>query len=88
MHPDEKIDLNGDGKIDSNEYQIYERRAQNRRKIAWISLFAMILTALLLIFCVPESKIEKLGAVLELYWLSLGGIVGAYVGISAWHKKG
>lgn len=80
-------DMNGDGKIDDFEEQAYERKAKNRRRMAWVSLIAMILTAFALIFIVPEARLEKLDGLLELYWISLGGIVGAYVGISSWINR-
>jgi hypothetical protein len=85
---EENIDLDKDGKVSSKEYTIYEQRAKNRRSMAWVSLFAMIATVLLLMFFIPESRIEKLGSVLELYWLALGSVVTAYVGITAWNKRG
>lgn len=81
------IDMNNDGKIDDFEEQAYERKAKNRRRMAWVSLIAMIATAFSLIFVVPEARLEKLSGLLELYWISLGGIVGAYVGISAWINR-
>lgn len=85
---EEDIDLDNDGKVTNKEYKIYEQRAKNRRSMAWVSLFAMIVTVLLLMFLIPESRIEKLGSVLELYWLALGSVVTAYVGITAWNKRG
>jgi hypothetical protein len=39
-------------------------------------------------FYVPDERLAKLDGLLELYWIALGGVVGAYVGISAWTKRG
>jgi hypothetical protein len=39
-------------------------------------------------FLVPDSRLDKLKDMLDLYWIALGGVVGAYVGISAWTKRG
>lgn len=83
----DNVDLNGDGKLDEKEYAIYQRKATNRRKIAWVSLVAMIATAFCIMFLVPETKLERIKDMLDLYWISLGGIVGAYVGMSAWASK-
>lgn len=86
-NPDEIIDLDGDGMISKNEQDIYEKKAKNRRGMAWISLIAMVVSGISLMFLVPESRLQKLNAMLDLYWISLGGIVGAYVGISSWMSK-
>jgi cytochrome bd-type quinol oxidase subunit 2 len=82
-----KIDLDGDGVISKKEEEIYERKAKNRRMMAWLSLVALIASGFSLMFFVPESRLSQLNGILELYWLSLGGIVGAYVGMSAWASR-
>jgi hypothetical protein len=84
---DLKIDLNNDGVIDERENLIYERKAKNRRRMAWLSLIALIASGFCLMFFVPESRLSQLDGILELYWISLGGIVGAYVGMSAWASR-
>jgi hypothetical protein len=84
----EIIDVDNDGRVSEQELKIYEMRAANRRRMAWVSLLAMILTAAALVFFVPDSRLDKLKDLLDLYWIALGGVVGAYVGISAWTKKG
>lgn len=80
-------DLDGDGEVDTYEQKIYERKAVNRRRMAWLSLIALIVSGFCLMFLVPEKRLAQLNGILELYWISLGGIVGAYVGISAWVSK-
>jgi len=82
-----EADNNNDGTIDTYEQIVYERKAANRRKMAWVALVAIIVSGLSLIFFVPESRLDKLDGLLELYWLALAGIVGAYVGISTWMTK-
>lgn len=88
MDKDIILDINGDNFVNEKEIEIYEQRAKNRRRMAWVSLFAMILTALALMFFVEETRLDKLTGLLELYWLGLGGVVATYVGVSAWNKKG
>ena len=88
MEENIKLDINGDNFVNQKEIEIYEQRAKNRRKMAWVSLFAMIFTAIALMFFVDETRLEKLSGLLELYWLGLGGVVATYVGVSAWNKKG
>ena len=82
-----EIDLNKDGNVSSKEEAQYERKAVNRRRMAWLSLVAMIASAFALMFFVPESRLEKIKDMLDLYWIALGGVVGTYVGISTWMTK-
>jgi cytochrome bd-type quinol oxidase subunit 2 len=81
------IDINQDGKVSSKEETQYERKAVNRRRMAWLSLIAMVASAFALMFFVPESRLDKIKDMLDLYWIALGGVVGTYVGISTWMTK-
>lgn len=82
-----EVDINKDGLVSETEVEAYERKAVNRRRMAWVSLIAMIATAAAIIFVVPETKLERIKDMLDLYWIALGSIVGAYVGISTWMSK-
>lgn len=84
----DEIDVTGDGLVTEKEIEIYEQRAKNRRRMAWLSLIAMIITAWALMFWVDKDRLDTLSGLLELYWLGLGGVVATYVGVSAWNKKG
>lgn len=85
---DNEIDTNRDGVISEEEEKRFNIKASNRRKMAWLSLIAIIATMVSLLFFVPESKIEKLDGLMDLYWIGLSSIVGAVVGIETWmHKK-
>ena len=83
----EELDLNKDGMVDDKEQLAYERKAVNRRKMAWLSLVALIASGFAVMFLVPESRLDQLNGLLEIYFISLASIVGAYVGISTWMTK-
>lgn len=87
MEDKNEVDINNDGQVSSKEERLYEKKAVNRRKMAWVSLIAMIVTAFAMLFIVPESRLEKVKDMLDLYWIALGGVVGTYVGISTWMTK-
>lgn len=82
-----EIDLDNDGKITEKEELLYEKKAVNRRRMAWLSLVALIVSGICVMFVIPETRLKSLGGLLELYFISLAGIVGAYVGISTWMTK-
>ena len=81
------IDLDEDGIVSKKEQQLYEIRAKNRRRMAWVSLAVLIISGFCMMFLVPEGRLKQLDGLLELYWIALGGVVGAYVGISTWMSK-
>lgn len=84
---DNELDLDNDGKVTKVEQSIYEQRAKNRRSMAWVALIAMIVSGFALMFFVTETRLKELDGLLELYWIALGSIVGAYVGISTWLSR-
>ena len=81
------IDLDEDGKVSKQEQSLYEQRARNRRAMAWVALVTLIVSGFALMFFVPETRLTHMDGLLELYWISLGSIVGAYVGISTWMSR-
>jgi hypothetical protein len=87
METDNLLDLSGDGKVDEREWLLYDRKDRSRRNMARVSLIALIISGFSFMFLVPESRLQQLNGILELYWISLGGIVGAYVGISTWVSR-
>lgn len=84
---DNEIDLNQDGKVSRQEENAYEERAVNRRRMAWVALLALIASGFSMMFLIPETRLKTLDGLLEIYWIALGSIVGAYVGISTWMSK-
>lgn len=87
MADNNEIDLNNDGNVTKSEEVIYEQKAVNRRRMAWVSLIAMIVSGFCMMFLVPETRLKQLDGMLELYWIALGTITGAYVGISTWMSR-
>lgn len=88
-------DLDGDGTITDAELEqaktIREDEAQLRkmrtqRSMATVTLVAMGAFTLAMFF-VPESRVKVLGDISNLFYLSGAGIVGAYMGMSAWMSR-
>lgn len=60
---------------------------RNRRRMAWISFFSMLVVTALCFFWVPESRLEKLSDVITWYYMAMASIVGAYMGFTTWASK-
>lgn len=79
-------DFNKDGIIDKEEIQLDKTLAQKR--MAWTALSAILLfTAVLFLPYIPDSRIEILSDISSLFYITLAGIVGAYMGIEAWMSR-
>ena len=62
-------------------------RWQNRRRMAWIALSSILIVTILAFFVVAESRLKLLGDVINMFYLSMASIVGAYVGFATLDKK-
>lgn len=62
-------------------------RWQNRRRMAWIALISILVVTILAFFVVEESRLKLLGDVINMFYLSMASIVGAYVGFATLDKK-
>lgn len=61
------------------------KKFQTQKQMAWVSLAAMIgLTVAMFTPYVTESRVHALGDLIGLFYISMAGIVGAYMGVSAW----
>lgn len=79
----EKIDLDGDGKIEEYELDMFRKRLATQRKMAIISLVAMIGTGSWIAFGMDAERLTAMGSLLDLYFITLGGVVAAYMGAEA-----
>jgi len=62
-------------------------RWQNRRRMAWTALVSILIVTFLSFFVVEESRLKLLGDVINIFYLSMASIVGAYVGFATLDKK-
>ena len=72
-------------KKDILELALREEKAHTQRKMAWIALWGIIVSGIVLFTpIVPDARVEVLGDLLGLFFLALAGIVGAFMGFSTW----
>tara|TARA_R100000458_G_scaffold58260_1_gene65929 strand:- start:264 stop:584 length:321 start_codon:yes stop_codon:yes gene_type:complete len=92
-----KYDLDGDGVVDDNELsaikEIEKAEAESRkllaqRRMATAALISMgIFTILLFTPLVPLERLAALSDVSNLFYISMAGIVGTYMGTTAWMNR-
>jgi hypothetical protein len=83
-------DLNEDGEINKEdlELMILRNKSRAQRHMAWISISSMLLATVFLFSpAISDSRIEALSDILGLFYLSLSGIVGAFMGFTTWMAK-
>jgi len=92
-----KYDVDGDGEVSDNELadmeKIEEIERQNRkqyaqRQMAWVAIWSMIVfTAVLFSPIVSDARVNALADLLGLFYIAQAGVVGAFMGVSAWMSR-
>lgn len=93
-----KYDTNYDGVLDDDEIdnaqemlemELREEKADAHRRMAWAAMISMIVfTIALFLPIVSESRVAALADLLGLFYIAQAGVVGAYMGVTAWMSKG
>jgi hypothetical protein len=93
-----KYDANWDGTVDDDEIdnaqemlelELREEKADAHRRMAWVAMISMILfTIALFLPIVSETRVAALADLLGLFYIAQAGVVGAYMGVTAWMSKG
>jgi hypothetical protein len=69
-------------------FELQEEKATAQKKMAWFALIGMFLvTAILFSPLFPDSRIAVITEILGLFYISVAGVVGAYMGVTAWITK-
>lgn len=85
-----ELDLDGDGIVSDAELAASEalakhEKADAQRQMAWTSLIVMIVfTAAVFLPIFPDSRIAALGALFATFYIGMAGVVGAYMGMTAY----
>jgi hypothetical protein len=92
-----EYDLDGDGIITDDELEhakemkkteAEQRKLRAQRRMATAVLcFMAVYTILMFMPFIPDSRIKLLTDLSNLLYITGGGIVGAYMGVSAWMSK-
>lgn len=63
------------------------QRWLHRRRMAYISLFAILCVTLLAFFVVPIERLKLLDNVIIWFYTIMGGIVASYIGLATFGEK-
>ena len=64
------------------------REMAAERRMAWIALASMLIFTVILMFpIIPDTRVKLLGDLSSLFYVAMAGVVGAYMGMSAWMSK-
>jgi hypothetical protein len=93
-----KYDADWNGTVDDDEIdnaqemlelELREEKADAHRRMAWAAMISMIIfTIALFLPWVSESRVAALADLLGLFYIAQAGVVGAYMGVTAWMSKG
>lgn len=88
------IDADGDGKIGQEDLNTSEKiqdlqesaaKFVSQTKMAWLSLIGMlVLTCILFFPFIDVTRVQAIGEFISMLYVSLSGIVAAYMGVTAW----
>jgi hypothetical protein len=92
-----KLDSNRDGVVSDDELQvaqvieemeIKEEKAEAQKNMAWVSLVSIIcFTVMVFLPVFPDSRIKVLADLSALFYISMAGVCGAYMGMSAYMSR-
>lgn len=92
-----EYDIDGDGVVTDKELELAkeikiqemaERKQASQRKMAWVSLYSMALFTLILFSpLVSDSRVSALADLLGLFYIAQAGVVGAYMGMTAYMSR-
>ena len=92
-----RFDLNRSGDLSPEEIQdakellglqLQEEKADTQRRMGWTALVSMIgFTGLLFSPVITIERVTALAAAIDMFYISMAGIVGAVVGVTAWITK-
>lgn len=95
--PQRDFDVDGDGAVSAEdvaaaeklaEIERQDRRQQAQRRMAWVAIWSMIVFTLVLFSpMVSDSRVAALADLLGLFYIAQAGVVGAFMGMTAWMNR-
>jgi hypothetical protein len=89
-----ELDLDGDGVVSDQELKAAaaieaSEKMDAQRRMAWMAMGSMLVfTAAVFLPIFPDSRIKALSDLFGLFYIGQAGVVGAYMGMTAYMTKG
>ena len=89
-----KYDVDGDGIVSDEEMKTIhainqEAKIETQQKMAWVAMISMIVfTVLVFLPIFPDTRIKALADLFGLFYIGQAGVVGAYMGVTAYMSNG
>jgi len=89
-----ELDLDGDGVVSDQELKAAaaieaSEKMDAQRRMAWMAMGSMIVfTAAVFLPIFPDGRIKALSDLFGLFYIGQAGVVGAYMGMTAYMTKG
>ncbi len=89
-----KYDVDGDGIVSDEEMKTIhainqEAKSETQQKMAWVAMISMIVfTVLVFLPIFPDTRIKALADLFGLFYIGQAGVVGAYMGVTAYMSNG
>lgn len=68
-------------------YILLSNRWKHRRRMAYIALFSILVVTYLCLFKIDSEKIKSLEVIITWFYVTMGSIIGAYVGFATLDDK-
>jgi hypothetical protein len=92
-----KFDMDGDGVVTDDELareremielELREEKAAAQKRMAWVAMFSMIAFSIVLFMpVIGDKRVAALADLLGLFYIAQAGVVGAYMGATAWMSR-
>jgi len=88
-----ELDMNGNGLVTDDDLAISEamdkhEKSDAQRRMAWVSMVSMIVfTAAVFLPVFPDTRIKAMADLFGLFYIGQAGVVGAYMGMTAYISK-
>ena len=89
-----ELDVDKDGVVSDSELALADaldryEKSDAQRRMAWVSMISMLVfTAAVFLPIFPDDRIKDLSNLFGLFYLGQAGVVGAYMGMTAYMAKG
>jgi|TARA_R110000751_G_scaffold28850_2_gene74911 hypothetical protein len=89
-----ELDLDGDGIVSDSELAAIDalakhEKADAQRQMAWVAMGSMIVFTLAVFLPIfPDARIKALSDLFGLFYIGQAGVIGAYMGMTAYMAKG